>query len=166
MVPLDISLGVSGDVLFTSLDLNGIETGNLTISDGDRVGVQIPVLNNGDYPWSGHMTVNITSGDAEELLTVADVQVPAMSSTLVLVNSTISMTEGDSDVTLALNATGDGDESDETMTVPFVVGPPPLPLMNLDATLLTTEYNAGDVLDWNLTVDNTGTRMFSVNASC
>ena len=166
LVPLDMSLGASGDVLFNSLDSNGIETGNLTISDGDRVGVQIPVLNNGDYPWSGNMTVNIASGDAEELLTVTDVQVPAMSSTLVLVNSSISMTEGDSNVTLALNATGDGDESDETMTVPFVVGPPPLPLMNLDATLLTAEYNAGDVLDWNLTVDNTGTRMFSGTILC
>jgi len=97
LVPLDISLGASGDVLFNSLDSNGVETGNLTISDGDRVGVQIPVLNNGDHPWSGHMTVNITSGEAGEFLSVADVQVSAMSSTLVFVNSTIAMTEGDWD---------------------------------------------------------------------
>lgn len=166
LVPLDISLGASGDVLFNSLDSNGVETGNLTISDGDRVGVQIPVLNNGDHPWSGHMTVNITSGEAGEFLSVADVQVSAMSSTLVFVNSTIAMTEGDWDVTLALNATGDSDESDETMTVPFIVGPPPLPVINLDGTVLTTEYNAGDVIDWNLTVGNTGTRMFSGTILC
>lgn len=166
LVPLDIGLAPSGDVTFNSLDSNATETGNLSVSDGDRVGIQVPVLNNGDYPWTGNMSVNITSGGDEELLTMIGIQVPPMSSTLVHINSTLQVTEGTSSVTLGLNATGDGNPSDEMMTVSFLVGPPPLPVMDIEAMLLTTDYNAGDVLDWNLTVGNTGTRSFSGVVHC
>ena len=166
LVPLDIGFASSGDITFTSLGTNGQETGNLSISDGDLVGVGVPVLNNGDYPWTGTITANFSSGSSQEFLSINEVEVPPMASVILFINSTIAMSEGQASIVLELNASGDGDATDELRTVLFQVGPPPLPQMDLHAELLTVEYAAGDVLDWNLTVANNGAHLFTGTVIC
>lgn len=166
LVPLDIALGPEGDIAFTSLDENGIETGNVTISDGDRLGLLIPVLNNGDYPWEGSLTVLLQSGTAEESVNLTGIQVQSMSSTLVEWNASIPMTEGEASLTLTLNNSGDGDASDEVRSLQMTVAPPPLPELELQPTMVSEGYVAGDSIDWELLVNNNGTRLFSGQIHC
>jgi len=166
LVPLDIALGPEGDIAFTSLDENGIETGNVTISDGDRLGLLIPVLNNGDYPWEGSMTVLLQSGTAEESVNLTGIQVQSMSSTLVEWNASIPMTEGEASLTLTLNNSGDGDASDEVRSLQMTVAPPPLPELELQPTMVSEGYVAGDSIDWELLVNNNGTMLFSGQIHC
>ncbi len=160
LVPLDISIAPVGDVTFTSLDAATGPTGNLSISDGDFLGIQIPVINNGDFAWNGSMQVDVQSGDSVESMTIHTVVVPGMSSTLVYANTSMTMVEGQASISLTLNDTGDGDSSDEARSIMLDIGPPPLPLMKLYPQLVTTEYVAGDVLEWNLSVTNNGTQTF------
>ena len=160
LVPLDISIAPAGDVTFTSLDASASPTGNLSISDGDFLGMLIPVINNGDYAWSGSMQIDLLSGDSQESMTINTVVVAGMSSTLVVANSSIAMVEGQTSISLTLNQTGDADSSDEARSITLEVTPPPLPLMDLHPELVTSEYVAGDVLEWNLSVANNGTQTF------
>lgn len=166
LVPLDIALGSEGDIAFTSLDESGIETGNVTISDGDRLGLLIPVLNNGDYPWEGSMTVLLQSGTADESVNITGIQVQSMSSTLVEWNASIPMTEGEASLTINLNNSGDGDASDESRALQLTVAPPPLPELELQPTMVSEGYVAGDPIEWELLVNNSGTRLFSGQIHC
>ena len=166
LVPLDIALGSEGDIAFTSLDESGIETGNVTISDGDRLGLLIPVLNNGDYPWEGSMTVLLQSGTADESVNITGIQVQSMSSTLVEWNASIPMTEGEASLTINLNNSGDGDASDESRALQLTVAPPPLPELELQPTMVSEGYVAGDSIEWELLVNNSGTRLFSGQIHC
>ena len=166
LVPLDIALGSEGDIAFTSLDESGIETGNVTISDGDRLGLLIPVLNNGDYPWEGSMTVLLQSGTADESVNITGIQVQSMSSTLVEWNASIPMTEGEASLTINLNNSGDGDASDELRALQLTVAPPPLPELELQPTMVSEGYVAGDPIEWELLVNNSGTRLFSGQIHC
>ena len=166
LVPLDIALGSEGDIAFTSLDESGIETGNVTISDGDRLGLLIPVLNNGDYPWEGSMTVLLQSGTADESVNLSGIQVQSMSSTLVEWNASIPMTEGEASLTINLNNSGDGDASDESRALQLTVAPPPLPELELQPTMVSEGYVAGDSIEWELLVNNSGTRLFSGQIHC
>ena len=154
LIPLDIGIGGPGEFTFTSVDSTGIASGNLTVNDGDYVAVQVPLINNGDYDWNGSLSAHLVSGSSEEWVNMSDVSVLGMSSTIVTFNSSVTMNEGAASILVELNATGDGDSSDESRLVDFIISPPPLPLLDASVALLTDVYNAGDVLDWNLTVFN------------
>ena len=166
LIPLDIGIGGPGEFTFTSVDSTGIASGNLTVNDGDYVAVQVPLINNGDYDWNGSLSAHLISGSSEEWVNMSDVSVLGMSSTIVTFNSSVTMNEGAASILVELNATGDGDSSDESRLVDFIISPPPLPLLDASIALLTDAYNAGDVLDWNLTVMNNGTRSFEGTITC
>ena len=166
LIPLDIGIGGPGEFTFTSVDSTGIASGNLTVNDGDYVAVQVPLINNGDYDWNGSLSAHLVSGSSEEWVNMSDVSVLGMSSTIVTFNSSVTMNEGAASILVELNATGDGDSSDESRLVDFIISPPPLPLLDASVALLTDVYNAGDVLDWNLTVFNNGTRSFEGTITC
>ena len=166
LIPLDIGIGGPGEFTFTSVDSTGIASGNLTVNDGDYVAVQVPLINNGDYDWNGSLSAHLVSGSSEEWVNMSDVSVLGMSSTIVTFNSSVTMNEGAASILVELNATGDGDSSDESRLVDFIISPPPLPLLDASIALLTDAYNAGDVLDWNLTVMNNGTRSFEGTITC
>ncbi|MDG1537512.1 MAG: hypothetical protein P8Q85_03030, partial [Candidatus Poseidoniaceae archaeon] len=130
MVPLDVSVAEGGDFTFTSIDATGLATGNLTVNDGDHVAIQVPILNNGDYDWNGTLSASVTSGGLNEWINTSNVEVLAMSSTVVTLNTSISMTEGVASLSVALNDSGDGDTSDESRLVQFTIAPPPLPMLD------------------------------------
>ncbi|MDP6362885.1 MAG: hypothetical protein QF633_06610 [Candidatus Poseidoniaceae archaeon] len=166
LIPLDLGIGGPGEFTFTSVDSTGAATGNLTVNDGDHVAVEVPLINNGDYDWNGSLSAHLVSGGSEEWVNMSSVNVLGMSSTIVTFNSSVTMNEGTASVLVQLNATGDGDSSDESRLVDFTISPPPLPLLDASVVLLTETYDAGDVLDWNLTVFNNGTRSFEGFISC
>ena len=50
--PLNVSIGLESSVIIESVDSDGIFTGNNSISDGDYIQLQIPIINDGDYSWN------------------------------------------------------------------------------------------------------------------
>ena len=55
--PLNISIAGSSSILVESVDSTGSMTGNNSLSDGDYVQFQIPIVNEGDYNWTGNLSM-------------------------------------------------------------------------------------------------------------
>ena len=159
--PIDISLANQGQILLNGLTPEGVLTGNVSIHDGDYLQTEIAVINNGDFTWSGHLSSSLMSNGVYDNQTSTLVTVAALSSTVVLVNSTLALVEGTSTLLLELNNSGDGNTADELRQISFEVGPPPLPLLTLTVELLTPDVLAGDEISWELNVSNTGSHNYS-----
>lgn len=164
--PADISLATSGQILLSGLTSDGVATGNVSIHDGDYLGTEVAIINDGDFSWTGTLSQSLNVGSVFENQTSSEVTVDAQSSFIVFFTSTLQLTEGSASLELALNDTGDGDSSDEARSLIFEVSPPPLPLMTLAFSSETGELTAGDAVEWNLSVSNTGTLDFDGQLVC
>ncbi|RJU80230.1 MAG: hypothetical protein DWC09_07475 [Candidatus Poseidoniales archaeon] len=164
--PADISLATSGQILLSGLTSNGAATGNVSIHDGDYLRTEVAIINDGDFSWTGTLSQSLNVGSVYENQTSSEVTVDAQSSFIVFFTSTLQLTEGSASLELALNDTGDGDSSDETRSIIFEVSPPPLPLMTLAFSSDLGELTAGDAIEWNLSVSNTGTLDFDGQLVC
>lgn len=164
--PLDISVGQSDSILVEGIDSIGQNTGNLSVNDGDYVQLQVPVINDGDYDWSGFITVNLTDSNGFENTTSQLFSVDAMQTSIYFFNSTITVAEGPITVHIWLNDSGDGDISDEYASFISTINPPPLPIIYLLLEEVTSEIVAGEDMSWNLNVTNSGTVPFDGNVTC
>ena len=164
--PLDISVGQSDSIIIEGIDSVGQNTGNLSVNDGDYIQLQVPVINDGDFDWSGFITVNITDSSGFENTTSQLFSVNAMQTSIYFFNSTIVMNEGLLSIHVWLNDSGDGDTSDESASYISSINPPPLPIISLLLEEVTTEIIAGDAMFWNLKVSNSGEVGFDGNISC
>ena len=164
--PLDISVGQSDSIIIEGIDSVGQNTGNLSVNDGDYIQLQVPVINDGDFDWSGFITVNITDSSGFENTTSQLFSVNAMQTSIYFFNSTIVMNEGLLSIHVWLNDSGDGDTSDESASYISSINPPPLPIISLLLEEVTTEIIAGNTMIWNLKVSNSGEVGFDGNISC
>ena len=164
--PYDISLASEGQVLFSGIDDNGNDTGNITLHDGDFMRSEIAVLNDGDYPWNGTLSYSLLNEGVYDNQTFSNLAVASQSSVIVQFNSTFGLIEGTAQVSFSLNLSGDGDSSDESREVNISILPPPLPLMGMSIEYLSTNATAGEVVEWKLNVSNTGNLDFQGTLSC
>ena len=164
--PLEISLATEGQVLLNGLTAEGVLTGNVSVHDGDYLQTEIAVINDGDFSWAGHLTSSLFSNGVYDNQTSSLVTVDALSSTVVLVNSTIALSEGNTTLLLELNNSGDGNTADESRQILFEVSPPPLPLLALTVELLTPDVFAGEDISWNLSVSNAGSLNYTGTLAC
>mgnify|MGYP001257002886 CR=1 FL=1 len=164
--PLDISVGQSDSIIIEGIDSLGQGTANLSVNDGDYVQLQIPVINDGDFDWSGFITVNLTDSNGFENTTSQLFSVSAMQTSIYFFNSTIMVNEGQISFDIWLNDSGDGDTSDESVNFMFSINPPPLPIISMSLEEVTTEIIAGETMLWNLEVYNSGEVGFDGNISC
>ena len=164
--PLDISVGQSDAIIIEGIDSTGLITGNLSVNDGDYIQLQIPVINSGDFDWNGFITINISDTEDFENVTSQLISVTAMQTSIYFFNSTIKVHEGQINIHLTLNNSGDGDITDETSNFNFLVSPPPLPIISLLLEEVTTEIIAGEDMFWNLKVSNSGDVEFNGNITC
>lgn len=164
--PLDISVGQSDSIIIEGIDSIGQNTGNLSVNDGDYIQLQIPVINDGDFDWSGFVTVNVSDSSGFENTTSQLFSVNAMQTSIYLFNSSIMMNEGQLSIHIWLNNSGDGDTSDESVNFISSINPPPLPIISLLLEEVTTEIIAGETMTWNLKVSNSGEVGFDGNISC
>ena len=81
----------------------------------------------------GEQSVNI-SGDSTEIVSF----------------TTQQLTEGIHFVNVSLNGTQDSDSSDDTFQTTFMVGPPPLPEIQLNLERIT-QPAPGNAMDWVIT---------------
>lgn len=164
--PLDISVGQSDSIIIEGIDSIGQNTGNLSVNDGDYIQLQIPVINDGDFDWSGFVTVNVSDSSGFENTISQLFSVNAMQTSIYLFNSSIMMNEGQLSIHIWLNNSGDGDTSDESVNFISSINPPPLPIISLLLEEVTTEIIAGETMTWNLKVSNSGEVGFDGNISC
>lgn len=164
--PVQMSLATEGQILLNGLTPEGVLTGNVSLHDGDYLQTEIAVINDGDYAWSGSLSSSLQSNGMYDNQTTSVFSVSPLSSTILLVNSTISLSEGTASIALALNDSGDGNSADESRLVSFQVAPPPLPVISLSVDFLSLDALAGEAISWNLTVENTGSQDFGGNLVC
>ena len=164
--PYDISLAPQGQILFSGISELGADTGNVSVHDGDYMRSEIAVLNDGDFAWNGTLSYSMLNDGRYDNQTFTGLSVAAQSSVIVQFNSTFDLIEGLAQVSFSLNASGDGDTSDESRELNLSIQPPPLPLMSMSLQLLTSEVEAGDLVEWNLSIFNSGDRGFNGSISC
>ena len=155
--PLDISVGTT---TFTGVNSTGIETTNLTINDGDYARIDVPVINDGDLVWNG--TLNLTLDSLEMPSQVVDIE---PDTTHVYSFFTDQLSEGSHEITAFVNGPLDSDSNDDSRTVQFEVGPPPLPELVLSVQRLN-EPHPGSEISWNLIANNSGNAQFDGQLVC
>ena len=155
--PLDISLGAP---IYNPVDSSEVETGNLTINDGDYVKIEVPVINGGDVIWNGSLNISLDSIDMPAQTVDADAD-----STVIYTFLTNQVAEGIHYVNATLNGPSDSNPSDDIFSGQFEVGPPPLPLLELSLERLV-EPEPGSQIEWNLRANNTGESTFDGQLIC
>ena len=155
--PLNISIAPTASIISESIDNNQELTGNNSLSDGDFLQLQIPIINNGDYNWTGGININLTIDDSYESFESSNFTVNKRQTAIIFYNSTNQMIEGSVLVAIELNGTSDNYLVDNEINFQVPVNPPPLPLIDLVIDINQEKLVAGDTLQINVTVNNNGT---------
>lgn len=164
--PLSVSFGGPGSVVAEGVDANGQSTENLTLQDGDFLALEFPIINNGDVNWTGGVAVEVSNEGRQETVSLATVSVEASSSLVVRAEPSLMLSEGVLD--WWLNLTGDlgAEPGTHALNGSWVVGPPPLPVLNGHLTSNADQVQAGELLTFSLTVWNNGSVPFSGIITC
>jgi uncharacterized protein YbaR (Trm112 family) len=150
--PLEISVA---EPTINPVDANGNPTGNFTVNDGDYAKIEVPIINSGDVPWNGSLNLSLDSIElGEQSVNISG------DSTEIVSFTTQQLTEGIHFVNVSLNGTQDSDSSDDTFQSTFLVGPPPLPEIQLNLERIT-QPAPGNAMEWVLHANNTGESDFS-----
>ena len=155
--PLDISIGTP---IFNPVDSQGVDSGNLTINDGDYVRIDVPVINDGDVIWNGTLELALDSFslDSQSVNISGD-------STEIYSFLTNQVTEGNHFVNASLVGPADSEPSDDVYAGQFEVGPPPLPALELELERLN-EPEPGSQISWILSSYNSGESNFTGELVC
>jgi len=159
--PLSTGLAPSSQWSLVALDAGG----NLSSApqDGDNVTASIPVLNHGDVNGSGLLNWTLANGSlngSQSVISSLD------SSSLVVIELGI-LSEGDYNLDVTLEISGDTDLSDNEGALSFTIAPPPLPLLSL--TLFSSnadDADLGDTSSFVLNVSNSGPVAWSGSLEC
>jgi uncharacterized CHY-type Zn-finger protein len=159
--PLNVSFGGPASVLGDAVDENGSLVGNTSLSDGDFVRFEFPIINHGDVDWSGHVTLRLVNGGSDTNYTLENISVSATTSEQIVVRPTTRLVEGTLGWELNLSMNLSSAEGNHALAGSFEVGPPPLPVLSM--ALLSNSGNvvSGEVLTVNITVWNNGTAPFN-----
>ena len=164
--PLNISVATSSSILVESVDSSGIMTGNNSLRDGDYVQFQIPIVNDGDYNWTGNLTLVIDNGISLDEQTSPTLVILGMNTEIVFFNSTIQVFEGLFSVSISLGGVMDEYIVDNYQNFSKEVNPPPLPLLSTSINYAPQELISGESLAISLTSFNNGTVDFTGTQSC
>ena len=164
--PLNISIASLSSIIVESVDSDTQSTGNSTISDGDFVQLQIPIVNSGDYPWSGQVNLTLGNGISTEFLTTDQFTIGGMNTSIVYFNSTIQALEGSFNASISLYGAVDTLEIDNYRNLTVFVGPPPLPILNIMISYDNQSLESGSSVIISLTTYNNGSVIFTGSVSC
>ena len=164
--PLNVSIGLESSVIIEPVDSNGILTGNNSISDGDYIQLQIPIINDGDYSWTGEVNLTLENGLTTEALTSEILTISGMETEVIYFNSTIQVYEGTLSVSVELNETLDSYIEDNSLYFSISINPPPLPLIDTQILYNDTSLSSGDDMPIIVEVYNNGSVAFSGILSC
>ena len=164
--PLNVSIGLESSVIIEPVDSYGILTGNNSISDGDYIQLQIPIINDGDYSWTGEVNLTLENGLTTDALTSEILTISGMETEVIYFNSTIQVYEGTLSVSVELNETLDSYIEDNSLYFSISINPPPLPLIDTQILYNDTSLSSGDDMPIIVEVYNNGSVAFSGILSC
>jgi len=164
--PLAITLGGVSSVLANPLDNSGQPTGNLTLHDGDRLEVSLPVINNGDVNWTGAVELHLNSGQENETVVLDNLSVAGSTSQLVALSPVMVVEEGALNWTVLLTNTSNSEPGVHGLNGSWIVGPPPLPLLDGFIASDAGDVQAGGVLSTTVSVWNNGSVPFTGSIVC
>ncbi len=162
--PVNISIAPLSAIYFESMDDAYNSTGNSSLADGDFFQATIPVLNQGDYNWSGH--ISIFFSDALTWNYTSDELFIEGASTLILnVFSPERLNEG----TLYWNASL-SNVSDvlgtHSRAGSETVMHPPLPKIEMTLNGSVSNFTAGELINQSILIANIGNSSFNGTVSC
>ena len=164
--PLNVSFGGSSSVFADAVYENGTLVGNTTLSDGDFVRFESPLINQGDVNWSGQVSLHLVNGGFEANLTNFDVSVAASDSVQMVFYPNITLVEGTLSWELSLSGNLSSAGGVHALSGSFPVGPPPLPVLSIAFASNVDDVASGDELTVVLTVWNNGTDDFNGRIVC
>ena len=164
--PLNISIGPISSILLESVDSSGTLTGNTSLGDGDYVQFQIPIVNDGDYNWTGNLTIVLDNGINTEQQSTQELTITGMDTMIAFFNSSNQVFEGSFSVSTSLNGMIDDYTIDNYQNFTVQVNPPPLPLLSTSISYVSQELNSGENLEITLTSYNNGTVDYSGSQTC
>ena len=165
--PLTVSVGSTNSVVASGLDGSGALTGNQSIHEGDRLRLEVPVINGGDSNWTGALSLTATQGSVVQYSNTTNLSVGSMTSVLVVGEFVNPVTEGGLVWTAALVGDIGTDESQRTRNGSVAVLAPPLPMLSgMFATMNESALVAGQPLNLSITVFNNGTATFNGHLRC
>lgn len=144
-------------------DTGGI-TSNSSLRDGDRLVAQVPVQNSGGVPWNGTLAARL-DGSSVHVFPDAVVALAPHQTQIVVLESPFGLQAGTYHLNVSINATGDGNRSDEMHNLTIVVDPPPRPSLTVGLESVS-DVEHGVVATWNLTMQNHGERPWSGWVNC
>ena len=164
--PLNISIAPTSSIIFESIDATNTTTGNNSISDGDYLQLQIPIINNGDFNWTGSLNITLDDGNVLEEGVSNQFQVNDFQTAIITYNSTNQFFEGDLIVTIELDGELDSYLEDNARLFTISVQPPPLPIIQVGITFDDENLVAGDQLQLEVMIYNNGTVGFTGELEC
>ena len=164
--PLNISIAPVSSIIVEPIDSDNISTGNATISEGDYLQLQIPIINDGDFNWSGSLNVSLSTTSFNEEFISNSFTVNKTQTKIITYNSSNQMLEGDLDIEIELNGSSDLYLDDNIRNFEISVGPPPLPLIEIEMSIQEQELVSGQDMTILAQFFNNGSVDFSGNISC
>ena len=167
LAPASLSVSPSSSWTLTGLDGgSGNASGNQTIRDGDLLQLQATISNEGGVNWTGLVQVWHTPVQGQAIMSLnSSVSIVGGSSTVV--NHTLGpLSEGNHQLQVLIPNSGDGDASDDSDSVSFSVGPPPLARLTLGGVADVSDPSLDDEVTWNLSITNSGEANWSGSLTC
>ena len=164
--PLNISIAPVSSIIVEPIDSDNISTGNTTISEGDYLQLQIPIINDGDFNWSGSLNVSLSTTSFNEEFISNSFTVNKTQTKIITYNSSNQMLEGDLDIEIELDGSSDLYLDDNIRNFEISVGPPPLPLIEIEMSIQEQELVSGQDMTILAQFFNNGSVDFSGNISC
>ena len=159
--PVDVQFVGLTSLTYSGANEIGELTSNLTIRQGDYLDLQIPIENTGGDSQVVSVVLEVNQSDWNETVYFESVTIDAMSTQVLSYLSSVQVVEGQLDVEMSINNTS------ELLMDSIIIGPPPLPSVDLDIELLTETYASGDLIQFNLTSSNAnGERAFAGQLVC
>ena len=166
LIPLNISLASPSSIILESISSQSILTGNNSISDGDFIQLQIPIINAGDFDWIGNLSLSFESNNSYQNISLSSVFVGKSTTLIQYFNSTFQVFEGQYNLTIVLSNNSDAYLDDNEIDLQFVVGPPPLPSMELGLFLQSEQLTSGELFNFYVVVYNNGSVDYNGFLSC
>ena len=159
--PTDIQFVGANSLTYSGSDATGALTQNSTVRQGDYLNLEIPVENVGVGTQVASIMLTVSQSDWNETVYFESVSIDTMTTQVLNYLSSNQVSEGLLEVEMSINNTS------IALADTTEVGPPPLPSVDLDIALENESYLAGDLIQFNLTADNTnGERAFSGQIVC
>ena len=159
--PTDVQFVGVNSLTYSGSDATGALTANSTVRQGDYLYLEIPVENVGLDTQLASVVLNVSQIGWNETVFFEDISLESMTTQVLNYLSSNQVAEGLLEVELSINNTS------VHLTDSVLIGPPPLPDVNVEIMIVTESYVAGDLVEVNVTSENlNGERSFNGNLIC